>query len=45
MALDFNFAYNPSCACDERRVCNLAPPQNVLPFPVPMGERLSSLRA
>lgn len=30
--LDFNFAYNPSCVCDERWVCPLLPAQNQLPF-------------
>jgi uncharacterized protein (DUF1684 family) len=39
MVLDFNFAYNPSCAYDDRWACPLAPPGNVLPFPIPAGER------
>jgi uncharacterized protein (DUF1684 family) len=38
--LDFNFAYNPSCAYDERWSCPLAPPENRLPFAVTVGERL-----
>jgi uncharacterized protein (DUF1684 family) len=38
--LDFNFAYNPSCAYDERWSCPLSPPENRLPFAVPAGERL-----
>ncbi len=45
MVLDFNFAYNPSCAYDERWACPLAPPRNVLPFPVPVGERSPGLEA
>jgi uncharacterized protein (DUF1684 family) len=40
IVLDFNFAYNPSCAYDERWSCPLAPPENRLPFPVAAGERL-----
>jgi uncharacterized protein len=36
--LDFNYAYNPSCAYNPRWVCPLAPPQNRLPFPIPVGE-------
>jgi uncharacterized protein (DUF1684 family) len=38
MVLDFNFAYNPSCAYNPRWVCPLAPPENRLPFAVPAGE-------
>jgi uncharacterized protein len=38
--LDFNFAYNPSCAYDERWSCPLSPPENRLPFAVPAGERM-----
>jgi uncharacterized protein len=40
LALDFNYAYNPSCAYDERWSCPLSPPENRLPFAVPAGERL-----
>lgn len=36
--LDFNFAYNPSCAYHPRWVCPLSPRENALPFPVPAGE-------
>jgi uncharacterized protein (DUF1684 family) len=39
LVLDFNFAYNPSCAYDPRWVCPLAPPPNRLPFAVEAGER------
>ncbi|HSV18197.1 MAG TPA: DUF1684 domain-containing protein [Casimicrobiaceae bacterium] len=38
--LDFNFAYNPSCAYDDRWHCPLAPPESRLPFAVTAGERL-----
>lgn len=37
--LDFNFAYNPSCAYSPRYVCPLAPPGNRLPRAVMAGER------
>ena len=37
--LDFNYAYNPSCAYDERWVCPLAPNENRLPVPIRAGER------
>ena len=36
--LDFNFAYNPSCAYSVRYVCPLAPRENRLPTPVRAGE-------
>jgi hypothetical protein len=39
LVLDFNFAYNPSCAYDPRWVCPLAPPGNRLRVPVRGGER------
>jgi uncharacterized protein (DUF1684 family) len=38
LVLDFNFAYNPSCAYDPRWVCPLAPPANRLPVEVRAGE-------
>jgi uncharacterized protein (DUF1684 family) len=37
--LDFNYAYNPSCAYDHRWVCPLAPPENRLPVPIRAGEQ------
>jgi uncharacterized protein len=37
--LDFNFAYNPSCAYDARWLCPLAPPENRLPAAVRAGEK------
>jgi uncharacterized protein len=39
IVLDFNFAYNPSCAYDPRWVCPLAPAPNHLEVPVLAGER------
>lgn len=36
--LDFNYAYNPSCAYDARWVCPLAPNENRLPIPIRAGE-------
>ena len=38
--LDFNFAYNPSCAYDDRWSCPLAPAENRLAFAVEAGERM-----
>jgi len=37
--LDFNFAYNPSCAYNSRWVCPLSPPENSLQRPVNAGEK------
>jgi uncharacterized protein (DUF1684 family) len=39
LVLDFNFAYNPSCAYDPQWVCPLAPAANRLAVPVRAGER------
>jgi uncharacterized protein len=41
LILDFNFAFQPSCAFDPRWTCPLAPPENRLDLPVRAGERLS----
>jgi hypothetical protein len=38
LILDFNFAYNPSCAYDPAWACPLAPPGNTLTRPLPAGE-------
>jgi uncharacterized protein (DUF1684 family) len=38
LVLDFNFAYNPSCAYDARWVCPLAPAGNRLPVEIEAGE-------
>jgi hypothetical protein len=40
IVLDFNFAFNPSCAHDPRWVCPLAPPPNRLEIPVRAGEKV-----
>ena len=37
--LDFNFAYNPSCAYSTRWACPLAPAENTLPVAIGAGER------
>lgn len=37
--LDFNYAYNPSCAYNEQWVCPLAPQENWLPFEIKAGEK------
>lgn len=39
LILDFNFAYNPSCAYDPRWVCPLAPEPNRLGVAIEAGER------
>ena len=36
--LDFNYAYNPSCAYNDKWVCPLAPIENRLKVPVRAGE-------
>jgi len=40
IVLDFNYAYNPSCAYNPRWVCPLAPPENRLSIPIPAGEKI-----
>ncbi|HEX3499038.1 MAG TPA: DUF1684 domain-containing protein [Stellaceae bacterium] len=40
VVLDFNFAYNPSCAYSDQWICPLAPPANTLPRSVAAGERM-----
>jgi len=40
LILDFNFAFQPSCAFDPKYACPLAPPPNRLDLPVRAGERL-----
>jgi uncharacterized protein len=41
LVLDFNFAYQPSCAYDPHWTCPLAPPANRLRVPVRAGERVA----
>jgi uncharacterized protein (DUF1684 family) len=36
--LDFNYAYNPSCAYDDAWLCPLAPPENRVPAEIRAGE-------
>ena len=36
--LDFNYAYNPSCAYDDQWACPLAPPENRVTRPIRAGE-------
>jgi len=40
LVLDFNFAFQPSCAFDPKWACPLAPPANRLDLEVRAGERL-----
>jgi uncharacterized protein (DUF1684 family) len=39
IVLDFNFAYNPSCAYDPAWACPLAQPGNTVAVEIPVGER------
>lgn len=39
IVLDFNFAYNPSCAYDPDWACPLAQSGNTVPVEIPVGER------
>ena len=41
LRLDFNFAYQPSCAFDPQWACPLAPPENWLDVPIRAGERIA----
>lgn len=43
LVLDFNFAYNPSCAYDGSWACPLAPRESRLSIPVEAGERSPAL--
>lgn len=40
LVLDFNYAYNPSCAYDPRWSCPPAPPENRIEVAVAAGERM-----
>jgi uncharacterized protein (DUF1684 family) len=40
LVVDLNFAYNPSCAYDERWACPLAPVGNVIDGSIEAGELL-----
>jgi uncharacterized protein (DUF1684 family) len=37
--VDFNTAYNPTCAYNPRYACPIPPDANALPFDVPVGEK------
>jgi len=39
MVLDFNMAYHPSCAYNDKFVCALPPRENVLDIEIPAGEK------
>ena len=41
LVVDFNFAYQPSCAFDPRWSCPLAPPENRLSLEIRAGERIA----
>jgi len=45
IVIDFNFAYNPSCAYDPAWACPLAPAGNVVDVEIPVGERYGDGRA
>ncbi len=40
LVIDFNFAYNPSCAYDPSWSCPLAQPGNTISEEIPVGERM-----
>ena len=42
LIIDFNFAYNPSCAYDPEWACPLAQAGNTLTVEIPVGERYRS---
>jgi len=39
VVLDFNYAYNPSCAYNPRWVCPPTPPENDLALAIRAGEK------
>ena len=39
LVIDFNYAYNPSCAYNARWYCPLASAENRLSIPIPVGEQ------
>ena len=43
LVLDFNFAYNPSCAYDPAWACPLAQAGNRVAVEIPVGERYSGV--
>jgi uncharacterized protein (DUF1684 family) len=43
VTIDFNYAYNASCAYSPRWACPLAPPENHMEVPVRAGEQVYNL--
>lgn len=43
LVVDFNFAYNPSCAYDPAWACPLAQPGNTVTGEIPVGERYTGI--
>jgi uncharacterized protein (DUF1684 family) len=43
LPLDFNYAYNPSCAYNDQWVCPLSPAENTLRLSIEAGEKDFSL--
>lgn len=43
MILDFNMAYQPSCAYNDKFVCVLPPKENTLDIPIRAGEKILNL--
>ena len=39
MVLDFNMAYHPSCAYNEKYICAIPPRENMLDIPIKAGEK------
>ena len=44
LIMNFNYAYNPSCAYNARWTCPLPPSENKLPFAIPVGEKVGCKR-
>ena len=40
VVIDFNYAYNPSCAYSPRWACPLATPESILAIPIRAGEKV-----
>ena len=40
MSVDFNYAYNPYCAYNERWSCPITPAENRIDVPIRGGERI-----
>ena len=44
VVVDFNRAYNPTCAYNPEYACPLPPDDNAVPFPIPVGEQKPKFR-